>query len=250
MKYFEDTKRSVLEGDVGDFEWIIVDDGSSDGTRDYLLGLHDKRLKLHLKNKNSGIEDSYSKGIGLATGKYLLILDHDDTIPQGSLSKRIDWLERHPQVNAAFGAVAYMDENGIIYKESKFPFLRSSCLLTSIITLLGIFALPTYPLKQGCVVLRTSFVKKHLGLYDIQLFLQAAKSGPIVFINEACLNYRTFRTQFSSSRKMRLIRFFQFVWAKYAFRFLPWYLSPFVAIYKTIPEFLKVIWSFVSTKRI
>lgn len=250
MKYFEHTKQSVLEGDIDDFEWIIVDDGSVDGTREYLLGLDDERLKLHLKDKNSGIEDSYAKGIELAMGKYLLILDHDDTIPQGSLLKRIDWLERHPQANAAFGAVAYMDEKGVIYKESKFPFLSCSCVLPSITTLIGIFALPTYPLKQGCVVLKTSFVKENLGLYDIQLFLKAAKCGPIVFIDEACLNYRTFRTQFSSSRKMRLIRFFQFVWAKYAFRFLPWYVSPFVAVYKTVPEFLKVLWSFVSTKRI
>src|ERR1035437_2913194 len=122
MKYFEETKRTVLSGDVADFEWIVVDDGSSDGTREYLLGLQDERLKLHLKSINSGIEDSYGKGIELAKGKYLLILDHDDTIPGGSLSKRIDWLERHPQANAAFGAVAYMDEKGVIYKESKFPF--------------------------------------------------------------------------------------------------------------------------------
>ncbi|ABE50284.1 glycosyltransferase family 2 protein [Methylobacillus flagellatus] len=250
MKYFEDTKKSVLEGDVEDFEWIIVDDGSTDGTRKYLQEIDHPNIKLHFKSINAGIEDSYRTGIELATGKYLLILDHDDTIPLGSLSKRLDLLESNPNALAAFGAVAYMDESGRIYKESRFPFVSDDCVLSSLFTLFGIFILPVYPLKQGCVVLRSSFVKNNPGLYDIQLFLQAAKLGPVIFIKQACLNYRTFRTQFSSSRKMRLIRFFQFVWAKYAFKFLPWYISPFFAIYKTIPEFFKVLWSFVSSKRI
>lgn len=250
IRFFHDTSRSVLQSEVRDFEWIIVDDGSSDGTRELLEKLKDNRIKLHIKSVNAGIEDSYATGINLAKGKYLLILDHDDTIPKGSLLKRITELQSNISANAAFGAVSYMTEDGKVYRESKFPLLRSTQTISSIMAITMLFAIPIYPLKQGCVVLRTNFVKENKGLYDIQLFLKASKSGPVIYVAEPCLNYRTFRTQFSSSRRIRVIRFLQFVWAKYAFVYLPWYVSPFAAIYRTIPEFAKVIWSFVSSKRI
>ncbi len=249
MKFIEETKQSVLGLDM-DFEWVVVDDASRDGTPDYIRALNDPRINAFFKQKNGGIEDSYEQGIKLAKGKYILILDHDDTIPEGSLQKRVTELERHPEALLAFGPVAYMDESSTIYKSAGIPLLRNSGLLSSALVLYGIFLLPVYPLKQGCVVLRTDFVKGTKDLYDIQLFLEAARRGPVAFVNTPCLNYRTFRAQFSSSRRMRLVRAFQFVWAKYAFKFLPWYSSPFLAFYRTLPEFGKIVWSLFSSRRI
>lgn len=249
LKFFEETKCSVFTEGIQDFEWIIIDDGSSDGTKKILLELQDPRVKLHLKDLNTGIGDSYEIGIGLAQGKYLLILDHDDTIPEGTLSKRVEWLERNSTANVAFGTVAYMDEYSKIYNQSNFPLIQDSCVLPSSKVLLGIFASPAYPLKQGCVVLRSNFVMENRGIYDIALFLQAVISGPVVFINEPCLNYRTFRNQYSSSRKKRVMTFLHFYWAKYSLQYLPWYFSPIVAVYRTSLELAKVLWCFVSSKR-
>lgn len=250
MKYFKETETNIRNLEIDNYEWIIVDDGSKDGTRDYLKSIASEKINVVLKPANKGIEDSYKTGIELARGKYLLILDHDDTVPIGTITKRISQLEQNPQSNLAFGKVAYMDEQSNVYRVSSFKSADQDTLLTSFKALMAIFLSPTYPLKQGCVILKTQFVKDHPGYYDIQLFLLAAKFGPVVFINQPCLNYRTFRSQFSSSRKMRVVRFFQFVWVKYAFQFLPLYLSPFLSVYKTGIELLKVVWSLVSSKRI
>lgn len=249
MKFIEETKRSVLSLDI-DLEWVVIDDASSDGTPAYISSISDARIKPFFKKVNGGIEDSYKLGIELATGKYILILDHDDTIPERSLHQRIASLEDHSEALLSFGPVSYMDESSVIYKSSGIPFLTKSRVLPSSLVLYGIFLLPVYPLKQGCVLLRTDFVKSTQDLYDIQLFLEAARRGPIAFVNTPCLNYRTFRAQFSSSRKMRLLRAVQFVWAKYAIKFLPWYSSPFFVIYRTVPEFAKVLWSLFSSRRI
>jgi len=250
MRFFKETENSVFEADLQEFEWIIVDDKSTDGTREHLSALSDKRVRLFLKDSNFGIGDSYETGVRMACGKYILILDHDDTIPKGSLSARILSLEKSPQSNVAFGSVAYMDEHSSVYHVSKFPFLAESGLVSSAKILMGIFVAPTYPLKQGCVVLRGDFVRSSPKIYDIALFLHAVRSGPVVFIDQPCLNYRTFRNQFSSSRKMRFIKFFHFYWAKYAFQYLPWYVSPWVAVYRTLLEMTKVLWCFVSSKRV
>lgn len=250
MRFFEKTKQSVFSAGIDDFEWIVVDDGSVDGTRDYLRTLSDARVRVHLKDKNTGIGDSYEIGVGLARGRYILILDHDDTVPGDSLVERINALESHPESNVAFGPVAYMDEEGLIYQVSKFPFLKRSGLVSSARVLAGVFFAPAYPLKQGCVVLRTAFVRTVPRIFDIALFLSAVRSGPVAFIDQPCLNYRTFRNQFSSSRKMRLIKFFHFYWARYAFEYLPWLVSLPVALYRTALELAKVLWCFISPKRV
>ena len=249
LKFFEETKNSVFAEGMDDFEWIIIDDASTDGTREYLQKLTDQRVKLHLKETNMGMGDSYKRGVELARGKYFVILDHDDTVPAGSLTKRINLLERNPLSNVAFGTVSYMDEHSHIYKQTHFPFTKGDCVLSPTTVLLAIFWVPSYPLKQGCVLLRTDFVKKNRGIFDIALFLQAATSGPTVFIDAPCLNYRTFRDQYSSSPNKRVMTFLRFHWVKFSLRFLPWYVSPFVAIYRTSIEFAKVLWCYISPKR-
>ncbi len=250
MKYFKDTEQSVLKSEVFDLEWIIIDDASTDGTADYLSGLKDKRIRLFLNKQNKGIGYSYETGVNMARGKYVLILDHDDTIPLGSLSSRIKLLDKYPESNVAFGLVSYMDESGCVYAQSSFLFAGNNSLLSSTNVLLGIFILPSYPLKQGCVILRREFMEKNPGVFDIAIFLRAIRSGPVIFLNKPCLNYRTFRNQYSSSRKMRVIKFFHFYWARYAFKYLPWYFSPFAAAYRTVLELAKVIWSLATSKRV
>jgi glycosyltransferase involved in cell wall biosynthesis len=249
MAYIGDTRKSVLEGGFRDLEWILVDDGSQDGTREYLQTIDDPRVVLHTEEANRGIRASYATGVSLARGTYLLILDHDDTVPPGSLLARVTALDENPGCQVAFGVTAYMDERGHVYGQSRFPLARESGWLSRRRVLLGVFLAPTYPLKQGGVVLRTKFVKATPDSYDIELFLRAVVAGGAAFVADPCLNYRTFRGQLSSSRRSRIAKFFQFYWAGFAFRFLPWYLSPFVALYRTGLELLKVVWCLFTPRR-
>jgi len=249
MRYIEATRESVLGSEVRDIEWIVVDDGSKDGTREYLEGIDEPRSVLHLETINRGIREAYATGVSLARGRYVLILDHDDTVPSGSLLARLEALEAKPDCQVAFGVTAYMDESGHVYGQSRFPFARRSGVLSRRRVMLGVFLPPTYPLKQGGAVLRTAFVKANPDTYDIELFLRAAADGGAAFVAEPCLNYRTFRGQLSSSRRSRIAKFFQLYWAGFALRFLPWYLGPFVALYRTGIELLKVVWCLFSARR-
>lgn len=249
MRFIEETKQSVLDRKFKDLEWVIVDDKSTDGTREYLRKLKDTRVRLFLKEANSGIGDSYQRGCTLARGKYVMILDHDDTIPPNSLRARVDGLEHHPECEVAFGPVAYMNEESHIYKYSRFSFLNETQIVKPFNVLLGVFLPPSYPIKQGCVIIRRDVLTNNPYTFDIELFLLATSCGPSWFVAELCLNYRTFREQTSSLRHIRLITFLKLYWARYAVRFLPWYLGLFVAVYRTLIELLKVIWCFFSPRR-
>ena len=250
MKFFRFTAENVLNSIQEDIEWIIVDDASTDGTIDYLKNIDDPRVKLILKDQNCGVHDSYKRGTNAASGEYLLILDHDDTIPPGTLEKRVKLLDHNRQCGLAFGPVNYMSEDGKVYGTSRFWFINSGKVLKPYVTLSEIFLSPAYPIKQGCVLIRREYTLNKSETFDVELFLGIAATMEVGFMPEPCLNYRTFRGQRSTGIMLRWRRFFQLIWVKYALRFLPWYISPVIAFYRIMIELLKNIWLTFSTRRI
>lgn len=97
--YVEEAAASILQQTFRDFEFIIVDDGSTDGSAELLelIQRRDGRVKVYHQG-NSGIVDALNKGCDLACGTYVVRMDSDDI----SLPERIAWqvsfLEDNPDV--------------------------------------------------------------------------------------------------------------------------------------------------------
>lgn len=86
MHYIDAAVASVLSQSYADFEYIITDDGSTDGTRDYLekLSKNDARVKVIFFEKNGGIGNARNTAIREADGEYLLFIDQDDFFVDGA----------------------------------------------------------------------------------------------------------------------------------------------------------------------
>lgn len=86
MHYIDAAVASVLSQSYADFEYIITDDGSTDGTRDYLekLSKNDARVKVIFLEKNGGIGNTRNTAIREADGEYLLFIDQDDFFVDGA----------------------------------------------------------------------------------------------------------------------------------------------------------------------
>ncbi len=80
-EYLEDCVNSVLKQTCTDFELILIDDGSEDGSKDICerLAEKDKRISI-ICQKHKGVSAARNAGIEAACGKYLFFLDSDDTI--------------------------------------------------------------------------------------------------------------------------------------------------------------------------
>ena len=97
---------SVLRQDFKSFELIVIDDGSSDETYGVVLQIarEDSRC-IYMCHHNRGLSASRNAGISLARGKYVTFLDSDDEYRRAHIAKRLEYLERRPDVDAIYGGV-------------------------------------------------------------------------------------------------------------------------------------------------
>lgn len=116
-----DAVQSVLNQTMKNFEVFVVDDGSTDGTVEYLQSL---KLPINLISKqNGGVSSARNAGIKVAKGKYLAFLDSDDLWSPEKLEQQILYIEKHPDITLVY-TDEYIEVNGIV--ESKTRFERSS----------------------------------------------------------------------------------------------------------------------------
>ena len=89
-KYIKEAIESILNQTFKDFEFIIVDDGSTDNTRLIIeeYAKKDRRIKILYNKKNLGIVKSLNKAIAIAKGKYIARMDSDDVSKLNRLEKQ------------------------------------------------------------------------------------------------------------------------------------------------------------------
>lgn len=111
MTYLPDAIESVFRQTFDDFELIIVNDGSTDGTEQYISQLADSSIRL-ISQENSGKSQARNKGIAEAQAEYLAFLDADDLWEPTKLDKQVSCLDRHPEVGLVYTWTAMADQEG------------------------------------------------------------------------------------------------------------------------------------------
>jgi glycosyltransferase involved in cell wall biosynthesis len=106
-----ETLASVWEQSLGDFEVIVVDDGSTDGTVEVLRRQRDPRLRVHMQGRNLGAAVTTNHAISLARGRYIKFLDSDDLLEPHCLRRLHHVLAQNPKAVMAFcRRKAFLDE--------------------------------------------------------------------------------------------------------------------------------------------
>ncbi len=103
-RYLEETIRSVLTQAFVDLEYILVDGGSTDGTLDIIRdhAAKDRRIRW-ISEPDEGIADAFNKGIALASGEIVGIINSDDTYAPGALRAVADACAAHPDCDVFHG---------------------------------------------------------------------------------------------------------------------------------------------------
>ena len=110
-KYIDDAIRSVLEQSFTNFELLIVDDGSTDDTREVVKSFTDERIIL-INQEHGGVSKALNAGLTVAKGKYIARFDADDICFFDRLEKQYLFLEANPDYVIVGSDADYMLENG------------------------------------------------------------------------------------------------------------------------------------------
>lgn len=95
-RFLKEAIDSILQQTFTDFEFIIIDDCSTDNSVDIIKSYNDGRIRLYLNEKNGGISYTLNKGIKLANSKWIARMDSDDICYPERLQKQYDFILQHP----------------------------------------------------------------------------------------------------------------------------------------------------------
>lgn len=118
--YLRETIDSVLEQDYSNFEYIVLDDGSTDNTCDLLASLDDPRLHWET-HQNMGETRTVNKGFRMAQGEYIIVLSSDDKLLPGAISTAVSFMEAHPNVLVGYPDFQIIDGDSQPVNEVQSP---------------------------------------------------------------------------------------------------------------------------------
>ncbi|QWD91101.1 glycosyltransferase [Polynucleobacter sp. MWH-Braz-FAM2G] len=112
VKYILASVNSILNQSFSDFELIIIDDGSTDGSYEILTSISDPRIRLVRNEKNIGLVDSLNLGLQLAKGVYIARMDHDDISLPLRLEKQFRFLSSNSNIGVLGTGYQLIDQLG------------------------------------------------------------------------------------------------------------------------------------------
>jgi hypothetical protein len=112
-RFLSQSIESILGQTFGDFEFIIVDFGSTDGSKAIAstYAARDSRVGLH-EIPNCGLAEARNAGCSLAKGRHIAIMDADDVSTTDRLMQEVAFMETHPRVGVLGGATEWIDAAG------------------------------------------------------------------------------------------------------------------------------------------
>ena len=118
-KYVGEAIESILAQTYSDFEILLVDDGSTDHSVNTIRSFSDPRIRLVCNEGNLGIPKTRNKGVELARGQYMAMLDSDDRAYPERLEKQVAFLDTHPEYAQVGSWCRMMDAQGRILNRIK-----------------------------------------------------------------------------------------------------------------------------------
>lgn len=111
VKYLPDSVSSVLSQDFMDFELLIIDDGSTDGTGEFIRKNFSDQRVIYIRQEHSGLPAARNNGLEHARGEFIAFLDADDILLPQKLKFQVEALEKNNSIDAVYTTEKYFFED-------------------------------------------------------------------------------------------------------------------------------------------
>lgn len=187
-----ETINSILTQTFCDFELLIINDGSDDGSGKIITSYSDKRIRYYINQENKGLIYTLNRGIELAEGDYIARIDADDLMLENRLEVQVDYMKRHLDVVALGTAMIVMQGNK---RKVHYPPVRH----------IEAYMYYGCPIIHPSSIIRKNLLWEHHIKYDYdykhaedyKFWYDLSKVGKLANISDKLLMYRISESQIS-----------------------------------------------------
>jgi glycosyltransferase involved in cell wall biosynthesis len=209
--YLPEAIQSVLDQTFTDFEFIIVNDGSTDESADYLDQLVDPRIKV-IHQKNQGLGTPINKHLKMCRGELICRVDSDDYCYPTRLEKQVALLESSPELVAIGSFMKFFNDNGEL-KTNTMP-IQHADILEGMLKGWHTMAHATMMFRRSLLDKIDGYVWSGVG-EDWGLQLDAAKHGKLGMVPEPLYKMRLHSTSTAWTGAARVFLGFDFAIKRY-----------------------------------
>jgi glycosyltransferase involved in cell wall biosynthesis len=194
LPFVEQTVASILAQTFLDFEFVIVDNCSTDGSRDYLqqVAKTDPRIRLILNERDLGHSGGLNRGLEVCSAEWIARIDADDVALPNRLERQLAFVRQHPQVKVTSSLAYYINEKGQrkgktvleLTTEKKF---HDYMARNEVIGLLH----PCVMMRKDVVLEAGGYREEYKGANDIDLWNRISERGHLILVQpEILMEYR------------------------------------------------------------
>lgn len=193
--YLAEAVSSVLTQASCSLELLVIDDGCTDGSREWIANLQDPRVRL-IDGPRRGISACLNVALEHARGRWFARCDADDRYPPGRLQRQLEWLQDHPDALAVCSPFLMIDPGGRTLTDPWAGRALDACENIAPALLAGDLSttLCAFMIKRECQTSIIGFRSYFETAEDIDFTLRLAQEGPIGFLPGCAYEYRLHET--------------------------------------------------------
>ena len=195
-EHLREAIESILGQTYRDFEFLIIDDGSTDRSAEVIGAYRDPRIRLVQNETNLGLIATLNRGLALSTGEFICRMDQDDISLPERITRQVTFMESHPEIAVCgawfrkFGA----GRSKVVRWQTDPDGIRCGLLFDAMV-------------GHPTVMLRRDFLRKfdlqydpaYKNAEDFALWVRVAEHGDLANLDEVLLNYRVHPAQITQS---------------------------------------------------
>lgn len=196
-RYVGEAVRSIVEQTCRDWEFVIIDDGSTDRSSEILreCAADEPRIRL-IRHPNTGYLRALNEGLGFVQGEYLARMDADDVALPERLERQIAFLAAHPEYVAVGSSLLRIDADGDVLCEEPMPEGHEE-IEARLLAGLGALGHPAVTMRRAAVIELGGYREAYYGAEDHDLWLRLAERGRLANLPEALLKSRVHAENFT-----------------------------------------------------
>jgi glycosyltransferase involved in cell wall biosynthesis len=203
-RYIRSAATSILDQTFRDLELVVVDDGSSDRSAEFVGAIRDPRIRLLQNPRRLGVSAARNQALAQARGTYVGFMDSDDVARPDRIARQVDFLTAHNDVALVGSWAGLIDSGGRLIGSIEVP-----CDADTIFSLLprhNCFVASSVMVRRTCMERLGGFRTEMSVAEDYDFFLRASEHFPLANIGTTLLSYRVHPSQLTTSRTAKVRR--------------------------------------------